>query len=291
MSEHVTEQPAARRLERSRSDRMLVGVCSGLGRYFDLNPSFFRVAFVVLTLLGGSGLLIYGAALLVVPDEGAEDSIAARVLKQNREKPWAVVGLALVAVASILLLQNLRFHPAGDGILVLLLAVGALLLWAHARDERAGRRRVLRAVAGLLVLLVVATLAFVGIALATLDIHLSKGVGDRTYRVSSAAELHRKYELGIGQLDLDLSRLRLRDAETSVTAHVGTGELRIVVPPGVAVRYDLDAKWGQVHAFDENSEGHHAHSTGTATTASGGRTLVLKATVGAGRIDLERAVR
>src|SRR5436190_18310420 len=147
MSEHVTEQPAARRLERATTERMVAGVCGGLGRYFDLNPAFFRIAFVVLTLLGGSGLLIYGAALLIVPEEGVEDSIAARVLKQNRDKPWAVVGFALVAVASILLLQSLRFHPAGDGILLLVLAAGLLLLWAHARDERAGRKRAVRVVA------------------------------------------------------------------------------------------------------------------------------------------------
>jgi phage shock protein PspC (stress-responsive transcriptional regulator)/predicted membrane protein len=269
---------------------MVAGVCSGLGRYFDLNPSFFRVAFVVLTLLGGSGLLIYGAAVLVVPDEGAEESIAGRVLKQNREKPWAMVGLALVAVASLLLLQSFRFHPAGNGILVLLLAVGALLLWAHARDERTGRRRALRFVGGLLVLLVVAALAFIGIALATLDIHLSKGIGDRTYVVTSPDELQRKYELGIGQLELDLSRLRLRAPETSVTAHVGTGELRVVVPPDVTVRYSVDAKWGQVHAFDDEIEGHHARSSGT-STASSSRLLVLKATVGAGQVDVERGLR
>src|SRR2546426_7134093 len=65
MSEHVTEQPTVKqRLERSRSNRMLAGVCGGLARYFDLNPAFYRVGFVVLTLLGGAGVLIYIAAAL-----------------------------------------------------------------------------------------------------------------------------------------------------------------------------------------------------------------------------------
>ena len=34
---------------------MVAGVCGGLGRYFDVNPTFYRVGFVVLALLGGAG--------------------------------------------------------------------------------------------------------------------------------------------------------------------------------------------------------------------------------------------
>jgi phage shock protein PspC (stress-responsive transcriptional regulator) len=69
MSEHTTDTRAPR-LERSRSDRMLAGVAGGLGAYFELHPAVFRVSFVVLTLMGGAGILIYLAAALVMPDEG-----------------------------------------------------------------------------------------------------------------------------------------------------------------------------------------------------------------------------
>ena len=54
--------PAERRLERSSSDRMVAGVAGGLARYFDIHPAVYRVGFVVLTLLGGAGLVIYLAA-------------------------------------------------------------------------------------------------------------------------------------------------------------------------------------------------------------------------------------
>jgi phage shock protein PspC (stress-responsive transcriptional regulator) len=70
MTEHITHTPTVRRLERSSSDKMLAGVCGGLGRYFELNPTVFRVGFVVLTLLGGAGVLVYLAAALVMPGEG-----------------------------------------------------------------------------------------------------------------------------------------------------------------------------------------------------------------------------
>ena len=53
---------------------MLAGVSGGLARYFEIHPAVFRVGFVVLTLLGGAGILIYAAAALVMPDEGKEDS-------------------------------------------------------------------------------------------------------------------------------------------------------------------------------------------------------------------------
>ena len=69
MSENITHTPSTKRLERSSSDRVIAGVSGGLGRYFDLNPTFFRLGFVVLTLLGGAGILIYLAAVLVLPDE------------------------------------------------------------------------------------------------------------------------------------------------------------------------------------------------------------------------------
>src|SRR5437763_1077495 len=98
MSEHThtLENGAAKRLERSRSDRMVAGVCGGLARYFDIHPAFYRVGFVVLTLLGGAGILIYAATALVMPDEGKEDSIASAALRNRRHRPWPLIGLTHV---------------------------------------------------------------------------------------------------------------------------------------------------------------------------------------------------
>src|SRR5215468_4832492 len=84
MSEHITHTATVKRLERSSSDRMLAGVSGGLGRYFDLNPGVFRLGFIVLVLLGGAGILVYLAAVLVIPNEG-EESIAARILAERRD--------------------------------------------------------------------------------------------------------------------------------------------------------------------------------------------------------------
>src|SRR4051794_27698676 len=113
MTEHIAEQPAVRRLERSRSDRMVAGVCGGLARYFELSPILYRVGFVVLTLLGGAGLLIYAAAILVVPDAGKHDSIAADVLRTRRDRPVPLIALGIVIVAGAALLSRATPWPPG----------------------------------------------------------------------------------------------------------------------------------------------------------------------------------
>lgn len=54
-------------LRRSKRDKVLAGVCGGLGRYFDLDPVVFRIVLGVLAVTGGVGLIFYGFAWLLLP--------------------------------------------------------------------------------------------------------------------------------------------------------------------------------------------------------------------------------
>ena len=65
-----------KKLYRSSSDRMIGGVCGGLGQYFAVDPTLIRLLFVAAMLLGGHGLLIYLVLLILVPPE-PESSTAA----------------------------------------------------------------------------------------------------------------------------------------------------------------------------------------------------------------------
>jgi phage shock protein C len=65
-----------KRLYRSRLDRMIGGVCGGLGDYFDIDPTVVRLLFVFGTLLGGPGVIAYLILLVVVPLEPAEATTA-----------------------------------------------------------------------------------------------------------------------------------------------------------------------------------------------------------------------
>ena len=229
MSEHTTPVPDAKRLERSSTDRMVAGVAGGLARYFDIHTAVFRVGFVVLTLLGGSGILVYAAAALVMPAEGEDDSIATRALRQRRDRPWPLIGLGLVAVAAAVLLSDASFWSHGDLWLVLLV-VGGAILWvtrqgqleplseeecvearaAGARDSRRIRRFVGRAakwtaiVVGSLIALILVTTA---IAAAVFDVNVGNGISDQVVVPTTVSELDSPYELGIGSLQLDLSQL------------------------------------------------------------------------------------
>jgi phage shock protein C len=58
-----------RKLYRSKSNRKLAGVCGGLAQYFNLDATLIRVLFVALAVLGGSGLVLYLAMWIIVPNE------------------------------------------------------------------------------------------------------------------------------------------------------------------------------------------------------------------------------
>ena len=58
-----------KRLYKSREDKKLCGVCGGIAEYFELDPTIIRLAWVVFTLLGGSGIIAYIIAAIVKPDK------------------------------------------------------------------------------------------------------------------------------------------------------------------------------------------------------------------------------
>jgi phage shock protein C len=57
----------ANRLQRSRTERIIGGVCGGLAEYFNVDPVLVRIIFVVITLMGGAGALLYVILWAVVP--------------------------------------------------------------------------------------------------------------------------------------------------------------------------------------------------------------------------------
>ncbi len=60
---------ASRKLYRSKSNRQIAGVCGGLAEYFSVDATLIRVLFVLLAVLGGSGLVLYVAMWIIVPKE------------------------------------------------------------------------------------------------------------------------------------------------------------------------------------------------------------------------------
>jgi phage shock protein PspC (stress-responsive transcriptional regulator) len=266
-----------KRLERSRTNKILAGVSGGLGRYFDLTPAVFRLGFVVLTLLGGAGILVYIAAALVMPKEGDERSIAEDILAKRRDHPARLVALGLVAVAILSLLARADTWPSAGTAWFLAVLAGLIFLWT-------GRRRgIVVALVSLLALTVVIAVAAVTAAFAWFDVSLGDGVGTHTYAPTNVAALDGGYHLGIGTLKLDLTRLPA-GTPTTIPASVGIGELRIVVPSDGGITVDSHVKAGAIDALGRQDDG-----TDVRLTTETGNVLTVVAKVGAGQIEVVRA--
>ena len=77
-------QAAARPLSRPVSDRMLAGVAAGLARYLDVDVTIVRIVLAVLAVVGGIGVPLYLIGWLLMPEDGAQQSIAAEMLQSRR---------------------------------------------------------------------------------------------------------------------------------------------------------------------------------------------------------------
>ena len=107
-------------LVRRSDDRVVRGVCAAIGRTTGTDPVLWRVVLVVLAIFGGSGLLIYVAGWLLIPEEGAEASIAERHLRGRGLSRTAVIALTVVG-ATVLALTT-----GGSGDAAPVLAAGLL---------------------------------------------------------------------------------------------------------------------------------------------------------------------
>ena len=337
-----------RRLSRPRDGRWLGGVSSALGAYFDLSPAIYRIAFVALALAGGTGILLYIAAWLVIPDESEDDSIAAAALKRNHDRPGRAVGLALLAFVAILALSEARFWPSPGNLWLAAAVAGAALVWwqvsprastpsapgSPATAVSPQRSLFPLAAAGVLVVvgvfalldfvtgwnadwrivlgaLVVAIGGLVAAGAATgrsvgaviglglllgavlalvvaIRVPVFAGIGDRVEHPGSVTQVHSKYELGIGDFNVNLADVALPAGETRVKTTLGIGDLTVHVPKNVAVEVDGRAGAGEVVIFGHTDDGTSIHDHVRDAGTVQGRRLVLDAHVGFGRLEVVR---
>ncbi|WP_405055755.1 PspC domain-containing protein [Kribbella sp. NBC_01505] len=124
--------------QRSRSDRMVAGVCGGIGRAVGIDPVLIRVVMAVL-IISGPGVIFYIAAWLLMPDERSDRSAAQGLLgdRVRADHPWLgpiVVGVAVfIAIATMSSFNFGRFVP---GPLIVLAIIGVV-----AYHRKGGRRQ------------------------------------------------------------------------------------------------------------------------------------------------------
>ncbi|MCU1588417.1 MAG: phage shock protein PspC [Frankiales bacterium] len=126
-----------------------------------------------------------------------------------------------------------------------------------------------------------------GLALAVSSVArpaIDAGVGDRTWTPTGAAT----YRLGVGEATLDLRDVTLNEATpTLITAKVDVGHLIIVVPEGLRVALHAEAKWGDLHVLDQDSNG-RAVTRDEAIGPQGSPQVRIDASVRAGQVEVRR---
>ncbi|CAN5636935.1 hypothetical protein BH10ACT10_BH10ACT10_27260 [soil metagenome] len=86
-------------LRRSTTDRKVAGVAGGLGRHLNIDPTILRVLFVVLCFFGGAGFVAYGAAWLLVPEDGRADG---KVSMSDNARNGVLIAVGIVAALLVL---------------------------------------------------------------------------------------------------------------------------------------------------------------------------------------------
>ncbi len=110
-----------KKFQRTRNEKVISGVCGGLGNYFDIDPIIFRFAFIALLLAGGSSIFIYIILVIVIPKEpyvvqsqgtansSAFDNFQQEDLagKESDNSNRTVFGLLLISGGALMLLYNI----------------------------------------------------------------------------------------------------------------------------------------------------------------------------------------
>src|SRR5829696_718143 len=325
--------PPRRRLERSKDDRMVSGVAGGIARYLGVDATLVRIVLVALAVFGGAGVLLYLAALLLMPDEGAPAPTlrggeggrtqALTVLGVIVLVGAAFAGLAVVGAVVGWILFPFAFlvlaglfawwiasgeRPAGTpgqilkgaalglALLTVCLLVAAGGAWAAGTGSGAvaagiviGGGAVLVAAAFArparwLILPALALALSAGFVSAT-GIDFDGGVGDREYKPTSAANVRDKYELGIGELIVDLRAAHLPpgdrhiDVDDTVARRAPAGTPRVVLHGDLGVGmldvhhdrgFEDGPRSGWRDDWEEFDEGGNAACVGGARAQVGG---------------------
>ncbi|MEN6294948.1 MAG: PspC domain-containing protein [Chloroherpetonaceae bacterium] len=149
-------------VQRSRRHRIIGGVCGGIGEYFDIDPLFIRVLFVVFTCLYGVGIIVYIVLWIITPSapletaynetetatqrqteyetENAQRSDLNQMPSQNSEKANKnrfLIGLILIIIGALILVNELLPYIDGEYIWsALFIIVGVYLIILSLRGKK-----------------------------------------------------------------------------------------------------------------------------------------------------------
>src|SRR5215218_2574304 len=255
----------------ARRDANVVGaVLLGLLVVIILGPPFFFIgpALIPIALLIGIGLLLWRAAGGTMPSGGDPARLAARAAIA------LLIGIAAVgSFAGVFVLAAL-----GGGTMLAVLAIVAGVALVVAGLSGGARWLIVPA------LVLVLPLAIVAAA----DIRMDGGIGERQYRPASVEELRPDYELGMGQLVLDMRDVDLPAGTTKVHLQLGIGHTVVRVPEDACLSSDVQLGAGHAQVLDRSSDGLDVDFEQASATTTDRPRLEIDSDLGIGALEVVR---
>jgi phage shock protein PspC (stress-responsive transcriptional regulator) len=287
--------PARPQLRRSRTDKILGGVSGGLAEYSGVDALLWRVGFVALALAGGTGVLVYLLLWLLMPagptfygtpaDYGAPAEQRMKAPAGPRSPvPGVTIAALLIVVGFLTLVSNLTaWHVTARGFFgAALLVVGIGLVAAAFSSGR-------RARGGLIALGVVLSFGLIAASTAPWN-GVRGGIGDKTYRPASAAEVRDVYRNGAGDMTVDLSRVDEGTDPVTTRIEHGVGDLSVIVPRDADVQLLVEQGVGNLDVFGRgaDADGFFPGTGSRPWTDDGKAEFVLTVHSGLGDVEVSR---
>jgi hypothetical protein len=115
-------------------------------------------------------------------------------------------------------------------------------------------------------------------------VDLDGGIGDRGYRPASVVDLRDRYQLGMGELVVDLTETDLPAGDTPLEIDLGVGSARLIVPDDVCVATTADIGVGHAAVFDQDSDGIDVDFENLPDSPPGTSRLLVNADLGMGEL-------
>jgi Cell wall-active antibiotics response 4TMS YvqF len=188
----------------------------------------------------------------------------------------AALGVGILIVCGLIAIGGAWAAAAGGETVVAIIVIAAGVAIVAGAFVRPVRWLVLPAMA----------LALSAGLVSASGIDLDGGVGDRDYRPASAADLRDKYELGIGQLVVDLRQTDLPAGDVPLQVDLGIGDARVIVPEGVCVATDAQVGIGEARTFGLGNDGVDVDLVDHPDARPSATRLLVNADVGIGSLQI-----
>jgi phage shock protein PspC (stress-responsive transcriptional regulator) len=191
----------------------------------------------------------------------------------------AALGIGILIVCGLIAFGGAWAAAAGGETVVAIVVIAAGVAILVGAFVRPVRWLVLPAVA----------LALSAGTVSAAGIDLDGGVGERDYRPASAADLRDKYELGMGELVVDLRQTDLPPGDVPLEIDLGIGEARVVVPKDVCVATDAQVGVGEARTFGLHNDGVDVDLEDHPNARPAVTRLLVEADVGVGSLRIGRS--